>query len=196
MTDKTKWQASLIEQRIAWGTTFCAIIIAMLAVAQPQWFKFSFATIKPFHNQAPVAKSAQVMGRKTIAVKTQVEQPAPVKTTPVKAVTIKPVTRSTPVTQVNAKPANNKVITAVKKAAFVTPGFYVQLGAFEKTSRAHGFADQLKRKGWSVKITDKKNGLHAVWIGPRSTKAGAEKLLKTIRSTLKQKGFIIQHNNG
>jgi len=211
MTDKTNWQASLLEQRTAWGVTFCAMIIAMLAASQPQWFEFSFSTDKAIHKQAPVTKvvepshngntttnshADQAAALKTATVKTAPIKAASPKTASVKPVKIKPITQSTPVTTAKAKPALNKTITASKKKTTLTHGFYVQLGAFAEKSRAHGLADQLKRKGWSVKITDKKNGLHAVWIGPKSTKADAEKLLKTIRSKLKQKGFIVQHNNG
>jgi len=196
MTDKTNWQASLIEQRIAWGTTFCAMIIAILAAAQPQWFEFSFATNKPIQQQAPVGKAVQPIHSENMATNADADKSPPVKATPVKPVTIQPVRQSTQAPPVDAKPAKKKGATTTKKKSYIAHGFYVQLGAFEEKNRAHGLADQLKRKGWSVKITDKKGGLHAVWIGPKSTKADAEKLLKSIRSKLKYKGFIVQHNNG
>jgi len=191
MTDKMNWQASLLEQRTAWGITFCAIIITMLAAAQPQWFDFSSSANKITHAQAPANKIIQPATH-TAAEKVIIKKTEPVKTAP----KIKTITPSEPVMQAAPKVEKSKPVTTVKPFNSITSGFYVQLGAFAEKARAQGLAAQLKRKGWSVKISTKKNGMHAVWIGPKSTKSEAEQLLKAIRSKLKQKGFIVQHNNG
>ncbi|RLL50564.1 SPOR domain-containing protein [Mariprofundus sp. EBB-1] len=194
MTHKMNWQASLIEQRIAWSFSFCAIIITLIAIAQPQWFELLSAVNSPVHQPTPVTKPVQPTRTKSMNTITPAEIPAPKKAPPTPAV-IKPITQATPVTPVQTKHIAKKPTTIAPKKTVLAPGFYVQLGAFDEKARAQGLADQLKRKGWSVKIATKKNGMHAVWIGPKSTKTEAETLLKTIHSKLKQKGFIVQHNN-
>jgi len=194
MTHKMNWQASLIEQRLAWSLSFCAIVITLFAIAQPQWFELLSAVNSPVHQQAPVTNPVQPARTKTMnTITPAAESPAPKKAPPPAA--IKPITQATPVTPPPTKHIAKKTSTIAPKKTVLAPGFYVQLGAFDEKARAQGLADQLKRKGWSVKIATKKNGMHAVWIGPKSTKSEAEILLKTIHSKLKQKGFIVQHNN-
>ncbi|MDQ6997561.1 MAG: SPOR domain-containing protein [Mariprofundus sp.] len=195
MTHKMNWQASLIEQRIAWSFSFCAIVITLFAIAQPQWFELLSAVNSPVHQPTPVTKPVQPTRTKTMnTITAAAESPAPQKAAPPPAV-IKPITQATPVTPSQTKVIAKKTTTIAPKKTVLASGFYVQLGAFDEKSRAQGLADQLKRKGWSVKIATKKNGMHAVWIGPKSTKPEAETLLKTIHRKLKQKGFIVQHNN-
>ena len=70
-------------------------------------------------------------------------------------------------------------------------GFYVQVGAFQQRSSAQRLLTQLIHKGWTVVLARTRGGLHAVWIGPKRTRAEAEQLLKNIHQQLKYKGFIV-----
>ncbi|MFQ5345583.1 MAG: SPOR domain-containing protein, partial [Mariprofundus sp.] len=82
----------------------------------------------------------------------------------------------------------------VTDTASIAAGFYVQVGAFQHP-HARGLADRLKKDGWKTVISARKNGLYAVWIGPKKTRASAEKLSKTIQRKLKIKGFIIHQKS-
>ena len=41
MSESANWQASLLEQRMAWGIAAGCIILVVLASARPEWFDFS-----------------------------------------------------------------------------------------------------------------------------------------------------------
>ncbi len=74
----------------------------------------------------------------------------------------------------------------------VSPGFYVQVGAFRDPARARALAGRLKRRGFSARIVAKAGGLHAVWAGPRSSRSEAETLKNSIQLKAGLSGFIVQ----
>jgi len=178
MPETESWQASLLEQRTAWGIAACCIILIFLASAQPEWFEFR----KPEPQHHTVKKSPS----KKIPVPSPAIQHHPVETHAQKPV-LKP--------KIKAPPVTTPPKTHVSKASAIAGGFYVQVGAFHERPRARGLTDQLKRKGWSAVISARKSGLYAVWIGPKKTRASAGKLLKTIQRKLKIKGFIVHQKN-
>jgi len=190
MIDTPHWQASLIEQRTAWGIAACGMLIIILAASQPQLFEFSSGSHKQVSEADPIVKSrAQNQTKAPPLTQAAPKTKAIVKSTTEKTAAVKSVLKTTPV----IKPAS-KVIKS-KSTPIITKGFYVQLGAFGEKTRAQGFADNLIRKGWSVKIFTKKSGLHAVWVGPKKSHTEAAKLLKNIQLKLKQKGFIVQSHS-
>ncbi len=172
MSEPGNWQASLLEQRMAWGIAAICIMLVMLASARPEWFDFT--TPHP----TPVAKQTQSTSTKHAATRQRQTHPTRAKPPATAA-------KKAPVIHAKAK------TSPLAKPTAITGGFYVQVGAFKEHLRARGLADQLKRQGSSVVIVSKKDGLHAVWIGPKKTRAEAEKLLKTMHLKHNNKGFII-----
>ena len=172
MTEPTNWRASLIEQRTAWGIAICGMLMIMLAATQAQWFELATP-------QQSVSQSISAL---------HTAHP-PITTRPALKAAIKP--------QASAQTSRTTNKTPLKKQPSppsITHGFYVQLGAFEQRPRAQKLASQLKKQAWKVRITRRKNGLHAVWLGPKPTRAQAEKLMRKIQNKLKYKGFIVHHN--
>jgi len=177
MSDSDNWQASLLEQRMAWGIAASCIMLVLLASSRPEWFDFSTPQPKQAAKQTAAAHPA-----------------AQLRKTPVKKIHTKPHAihpKQTTTAHAKTKTKSTQTPVPVKKSPPISSGFYVQLGAFQERPRAQGLADQIKRKGWRVVITTKKDGLHAVWVGPRKTRSEAEKLLNAIYLKLKNKGFII-----
>jgi len=189
MINTADWQASLIEQRIAWGIASCAILITILAASQPELFDFSSGAHKKFDEAAPIVKSKAQTQTKALPFTEPVSKEKTIVKAATKTAPVKPLLKTAPVTK-----AASKVIKS-KSTPIITKGFYVQLGAFGEKTRAQGFADNLILKGWSVKVFTKKSGLHAVWIGPKKSHTEAEKLLRNIQLKLKQKGFIVQSHS-
>ncbi len=205
--DKTRWQASLNEQRAAWAVAACAIIIIVAAASQPQWFEFTNPpTSQQQAHKQPV--SNQSLSNQPLSQQTSAETNTAVakKTTPTSH--SKSTTKTAPIKTTHKtahKTAANIQSKAVHKTSAkkpVTPprndttakGFYVQLGAFKDKQRAQRFHNKLKKKGWNVHVVSRKAGLHAVWIGPEPSHKKAEKLLKNIQHKLKSSGFIVQNN--
>jgi len=173
MSETGNWQASLFEQRTAWGIAACCMVLVLLVSTRPEWFDFSFANQKQATERQLKQSPAQ---QRTAHVNARVK-PHPLAPK-------KPHVAST-----QAQPH-----VAAKKTSEIAKGFYIQLGAFKERPRAQGLADQLKRKGWHTVVFTKQGGLHAVWVGPRKTNSEAERLLKSILLKLKNKGFIVQKN--
>jgi len=176
MSESANWQASLLEQRMAWGIAACCIILVVLASARPEWFDFSgpkqkqVATLVPSEPTKHASAHQRKMHIQKAKKPTRVSPPA-------KAPTVHQTDKPTP----------------AAKTEHISGGFYVQLGAFKEHPRARGLADQIKRKGWHSVILPTKGGLHAVLVGPKQTRNEAEKLLKSIQGRIKKKGFIVHH---
>jgi len=162
---------------MAWGVAASCMILIMLASTRPAWFEFDFSTVQqpPLTSPALTAPATHVVTqqRNTQAKLPAQPHPAAVKKTPT----------------LHAK--TNTAPYPAKKHTAIADGFYIQLGAFHERPRAQGLADQLKRNGWSAVIAGKPGGLHAVWVGPKKTRAGAETLRKAIHHKFKNKGFIV-----
>jgi len=178
MPETESWQASLLEQRTAWGIAACCITLVFLASARPEWFEF--------REVAPQQHTVKKSPSKKIPLPPPVIQHHPVETHTQQSV-LKPKIKTPPVTTAPK--------THVSKASAIAGGFYVQVGAFHERPRARGLTDRLKKKGWSAVISVRKNGLYAVWIGPKKTSASAGKLLEAIQRKLKIKGFIVHQKN-
>jgi len=186
MAEPGKWHASLLEQRIAWAVAASCLILVLLASARPAWFDFS----TPAQTQA--TGHIEPVLHKTIPAKHSVAK---------RSITKRPVAKKavagqavTPAKKLRAVHANTKpASTPARTQAMLAHGFYIQLGAFNERPRAQGLADRLQHQGWHTVIAPTQGGLHAVWIGPRPTRRGAEILLKTVHARLKNKGFIVHH---
>jgi len=179
MTCPSNWQASFTEQRSAWGIACISIVLILIASTQPQWFDFS-APIPPA-TQAKIEPQQPLPPTHIITPVKPSLSHLPAKKTP----TIKPVIKPV-IKKISPKHAKTVAKTAI------AAGYYVQLGAFEERVRAQRLVNRLAKKGWSIKLVNKKDGLYGVWIGPKATHKQVEKLLHTIQKTLKYKGFIIQ----
>jgi len=191
MTEQTTWQASAIEHRSAWIVALCCLLLILITSLKPDLFEFSQEEVAvPERVEEKARNSDALAERITPPIEQQVEviKPAPEIKQP-KAV----ITPAKPVTT-NKVVVKKEAVKAVTTKANATPasGYYVQLGAFSEKPRAQGLVDQLKRQGWSAVIAPKPKGLHAVWAGPKSNQAEAEKLQKAIEKKLKTKGFIVQ----
>jgi len=71
-------------------------------------------------------------------------------------------------------------------------GYYVQAGAFKDTARAKKLANLLQHAGWHVQVILKDHELHAVLVGPWSTRNQAQSTKLQLAHKNKIKGFIIQ----
>ncbi len=74
----------------------------------------------------------------------------------------------------------------------VPAGYYVQAGAFRSPQRASTRLQRLKSAGWPARRLKKKNGLHAVLIGPYSARKGAEGARKKLAAVLHIQSFILR----
>lgn len=165
MGTKRDWKASLTEYRAAWIVACLCLLVIAIAGVRPDFFEGSIKKVDEVavHDTAPIKKSTLP--------------------TPKRA--------ETPVTTAKPVPEKRAVVKKVKeKPAAPAPGYYIQLGAFNEASRAQGLLDRLK-KHHSATITRKSDGLLAVWVGPKKSRAEAEKLQKAIKSELKTESFII-----
>jgi len=176
MAVSDNWQASPLEQRIAWAVAASCIILVVIASSRPAWFDVS--TYSAHHASATAAHPSEPANRAVGA----------------------PPTHQQAQTHHHATPshrldhARHSAPTHHRNPTKLAHGFYIQLGAFNERLRAQGLADQLKHRGWHhTVIASTKGGLHAVWIGPKSTRSAAVTLLKTVQRTFKNKGFIVHH---
>jgi len=95
-----------------------------------------------------------------------------------------------------ATPVRPAVITPatptreVKKT--VQGNYYVQAAAFRDAKRAKTQITKLQKMGWDTALNKKKNGIHAVWVGPWSTLKQAKKAQEKLKREAKIKGFIVK----
>jgi len=190
-TYNTSWQASLFEQRTAWGVALCAILLIIVATSQPQWFAFTSSTqspLKPHKQQLQQHPTHQTPASNTRTV-SQTTQPPKASTAQTQ--------QTKPSIKKQHKPAAlSKPKHASKPQSLTANGFYVQIGAFKDSLRAKNMRHTLNKKGWNVHIIKRKSSLHAIWIGPVSSHSKAEKLLQNIQRKLKYKGFIVHKKRG
>jgi len=83
--------------------------------------------------------------------------------------------------------------TAIQEARS-TPGhgYFIQVGAFHYLARAKMLRAKLLKSGWVISIVKKDKDLHAVWVGPWSSRPEADRAKARLISTLKIHGFIIR----
>ncbi|MDQ6982562.1 MAG: SPOR domain-containing protein [Mariprofundus sp.] len=178
MPASEQWQASLPEQRAAWGIAACCIILVFLSSVRPEWFRFQ-------------AQAPQQQTVKKIQTKKMPHTPPAIEhhsvDPPVKIHKVQPKPKVSTATVRPKTPTSHPMKMA--------GGFYVQVGAFQERSRAQKLTEQLKRKGWQAAISIRRSGLYAVWIGPKQTRASANQLLKAIQLKLKSKGFIVHQKS-
>ena len=185
MPNMDEWRASLTEYRIAWITALCSIALILLVSAWPELFTI---TPKQPEAKAPPAKE------KPVATKPAPQQQPKTPSTPApeeKAALERVIEEATPAPiEPQAKPTAPTKKPEPKPAA-AAAGYYVQTGAFKDAAAAREIAAKLGRQGWPA-IVVPKNGLHAVWAGPRQSRNAIEKLQQEILRDLKIKGFIVQ----
>lgn len=183
MSETDCWQASVVEQRVAWAVAIVTMILMVAASFRPGWFSAGMliqsdrkGSEQPVVSE-PSVVSEQAATKEPIQSPAKVEKPAPViasrSDSPLRAVEKK---QAVPVTRLSSG---------------VAKGFYVQVGAFHDRDRAQGLADQLQRYGRKHVIVEKSPGLYAVWAGPEGSHAAAEALQKALAVTQHAKGFII-----
>lgn len=183
-----EWRASLTEYRIAWITALGGIALILLVSAWPELF-----TIKPGESQQKTAQTAA----KPAAAEPAAETPPP--PSPEEKTALEKVTEEAAPAQVEAPQASpepeTKPSTLAKRAepkpATAAAGYYVQVGAFKDATGAEEVAGRLKQHGWPAVVVPK-NGLYAVWAGPRQGRTDIETLQQEILRGLKIKGFIVQ----
>lgn len=104
---------------------------------------------------------------------------AVLKPEPVVAPTPKPTAKPKPVpTRPVAKPVVAKPVAPLPQTA--AGDFIVQLGVFSSWDNASKFSSRIKAKGFSVKqmqVSAASGALSRVYVGPRETRAAAEKLV-------------------
>jgi len=177
MTETSRWQASVFEQRMAWGIAIIAIVLMLFASFRPDWFAVTKHTPEPTATKAV----SDVAKNRTPAKRIDPVSPAPKRATPPEAAPVVKKNRPQRTTAAVAKPVRTTLAN----------GYYVQVGAFKDRDRAQGMVDQLQRHGWHAVIAEKKKGLHAVRAGPEKSRRAAEQLEKTLAKTLHTKGFIV-----
>ncbi len=70
------------------------------------------------------------------------------------------------------------------------PGFAVQLGSFSKADNARGLRDKLVAGGYTAFVTTS-GSVTRVYVGPQSSRAEAEKVLKKLLADTKLKGIVV-----
>ncbi len=72
----------------------------------------------------------------------------------------------------------------------VKPSFTVQLGSFSKADNARGLRDKLVARGYTVVVTSS-GSVTRVYVGPQSSRAEAEKVLKKLLADTNLKGIVV-----
>ena len=72
----------------------------------------------------------------------------------------------------------------------VNPGCAVQLGSFSKADNARGLRDKLVAGGYTAFVTTS-GSVTRVYVGPQSSRAEAEKVLKKLLADTKLKGIVV-----
>jgi len=187
MSASVHWHASIPEQRIAWAVAICCMVIVALVAIKPEWFTGGASGKHSDLRQANAPHSIYATThRRQASLKVQKKARATIRK---KTHTVAPPARNT----AKSKSKPRQAVVLAPTAAPAASGYYAQLGAFHERSRAQGMADQLKHHGWHAVIATTQGGLNAVWVGPKSTRSGAETLLKSIQRKIKNKGFIVHH---
>ena len=185
-----EWRASLIEYRIAWITALCGISLILLVSVWPDLF-----TIKLKQPEQKMATAVETPATTEPAVQPVPENPpapAPEEQAALEQVIEEttPARLEPPLAEPEPEP---KPVAPAKKTEPTTAatGYYVQTGAFKDAAGAEEVASRLKKHGWPAVVVPK-NGLYAVWAGPRQGRSEIEKLQQEIERGLKIKGFIVQ----
>ncbi len=72
----------------------------------------------------------------------------------------------------------------------VKSGFAVQLGSFSKADNAMGLRDKLVAGGYTAFVTTL-GSVTRVYVGPQTSRAEAEKVLKQLLADIKLKGIVV-----
>lgn len=84
-----------------------------------------------------------------------------------------------------------KAAPVAPAATSVTPGFAVQVGSFAKASNATGLRDKLVAKGYTAFVKSS-GSVTRVYVGPQSSRAKAEKVLKKLLAEFQLKGIVVR----
>lgn len=176
------WMAGIREWRIALLTSLLCMAAITVAVLRPDLIPLSGeeSATSQGHYQVP-PKPAEAGQSAPIVI----EPPAP------KAVA-KPAKTATAVTKKPTGPASPppvKTIPATKEPQ--TAGYYIQLGTFRERALAENLATKLRRSHLHVQLIEK-NGMHAVWAGPWTTREKADASKQDIYKRTRLKGFVIR----
>jgi DedD protein len=66
----------------------------------------------------------------------------------------------------------------------------VQLGSFSKAANARGLRDKLAAKGYAAFVKSA-GSVTRVYVGPQSSRAAAEKMLKKLQAETKLEGIVV-----
>ena len=88
------------------------------------------------------------------------------------------------------KPQAKAATMPVPAETPVTPGFTVQLGSFSKADNARGLRDNLVAKGYTAFVKTS-GSVTQVHVGPQSSRAEAEKVLKKLLADTKLTGIVV-----
>jgi len=188
MSASVHWRASILEQRMAWAVAICCMVTVAVAAIKPEWFTFTAPNRHAELRQAAAPQASHVTAhhQRSLRREQRTAEKA-VASARKKMHSVTPPVRNT----ARSKPVSTSKQTATPAATSVVSGYYAQLGAFQERARARGMADQLKHRGWHAVIATTQGGLHAVWVGPKTTRGQAETLLKSIQRKTRHKGFIV-----
>jgi len=93
-----------------------------------------------------------------------------------------------------AEPAAKTVKKTAPVAAAATSvksGFAVQVGSFAKASNATGLRNKLVAKGYTAFVKSS-GSVTRVYVGPQSSRAKAEKVLKKLLAEFRLKGIVVR----
>ncbi len=179
MANSNHWQASLSEHRTAWIIACCCIATIFLASVWPDLFNFKSTSPAP-ESQSHIQQENRFTTPEKHTSRTIKKQPKQAS----KA------NRGS--TAVAVKKNQTQTLEAEPKKVVAASGnYYVQAGAFKEKTLARKLASRINKHGWNAAIVPK-SGLHAVWVGPKNSRSGIEKLQKSIHHTLNIRGFIVQ----
>jgi cell division septation protein DedD len=69
-------------------------------------------------------------------------------------------------------------------------GFAVQVGSFSKVDNARGLRDKLVARGYTA-MAKTSGSVTRVYVGPQSSRAEAEKVLKKLLADFELKGIVV-----
>jgi len=84
-----------------------------------------------------------------------------------------------------------KLAPVAPAATSVKSGFAVQVGSFAKASNARGLRDKLVARGYTAFVKGS-GSVTRVYVGPQSSRAKADKMLKKLLAELQLKGIVVQ----
>jgi len=189
------WTATPTETKIAWIVASATVILVVGAFLWPQ--------IENQQSEPEVAVKEQPEEEsiEKIIAKVQDTEKHQIKAEAKPAPSVQPTPKPEPAPVIKKEPpvitpkvavTPPPVTKQIKRSTTISPGYYVQTGAFSERKRAEALAKKLSTS-WKTQIKKKSNNLYAVWSGPYTNSKEATAAKNSIAIRTKITGFIVKN---